>query len=113
MNCPFCGQEASAGEICNHCGRKINKPADDLEIEYKEFTLSEFLEIRKKKEQPGEQGFRGKGVSLSDQRGASLRRKQSTYEKTGKTRKCLILIAVIGFVAVILGGFFLLKLLMP
>lgn len=111
MKCPFCGQEASAGEPCKHCGKNINKPADDLEIEYKEFTLSEFLEIRKKKDQPGGKGFRRRGAPLSDQRGTSPLRKQNTYEKTGKNRKYLIFIAVLGFAAVIIGGFFLLKLL--
>ena len=110
MKCPFCGQESSAGEICNHCGKKMNKPADDLEIEYKEFTLSEFLEIRKKQEEPAEQGFRKTGSPLPEQRGKSPLRKQNRYEETGKNRKNLILIAVLGFAAVIIGGFFLLKL---
>jgi len=110
MKCPFCGQESSAAEVCNHCGKKMNKPADDVEIEYKEFTLSEFLEIRKKQEQPGEQGFRRARSSLPDQRGTSPLRKKNTYEKKEKNRKYLILIAVIGFTAVIIGGFFLLKL---
>lgn len=112
MKCPFCGQETSTGEICNHCGKKMNKPSDDVEIEYKEFTLSEFLEIRKKQGQPGERGFRRRGSSLPDQRGASSPRKQNADEKTGKNRKYLILIAVIGVTAVIIGGFFLLKLIM-
>jgi methionyl-tRNA synthetase len=103
--CPVCGQESSAGEICNNCSKKMNKPADDLEIEYKEFTLSEFLEIRKKQEQSGARS------SLSDQKGEGFLRKQSTYDKTEKKRKYIILIAVIGFTAVIIGGFFLLKLL--
>jgi len=112
MKCPFCGQESSAGEISNHCGKKMNKPAGDVEIEYKEFTLSEFLEIRKKQEQPGEQGFRRARSSLPDQRGTSPLRKQNRHEETGKHRKYVILIAIIGFTAVIIGGFFLLKLIM-
>lgn len=90
----------------------MNKSADDLEIEYKEFTLSEFLEIRKKQEQSGAQDFRRARSSLSEERGMGPFQKQNTYETTGKNRKYLILIAVIGFTAVLIGGFFLLKLLM-
>ena len=112
MKCPFCGRESPAGELCAHCGKKMSQPADDLEVEYKEFTLSEFLEIRKKQDQPEEQHLRSRGSSVSDQKPASFLRKQSTYKKTEKNRKYLILFAVIGFSAVIIGGFFLLKLIM-
>lgn len=48
MKCPDCGTELQGKDICSKCGKKMEQPQKDVEVEYKEFTLSEFLEIRKK-----------------------------------------------------------------
>ena len=48
MKCPDCGTELHGKDICSKCGKKIELQQKDVEVEYKEFTLSEFLEIRKR-----------------------------------------------------------------
>lgn len=53
MKCPDCGTELHGKDRCSKCGKKIELPQKNVEVEYKEFTLSEFLEIRKK---PGVSG---------------------------------------------------------
>ncbi len=34
--------------VCNRCGKKFEDPSHGIEVEYKDFKLSEFLEIRSK-----------------------------------------------------------------
>jgi hypothetical protein len=53
MKCPDCGAELHGKDRCSKCGKKIEIPQKDVEVEYKEFTLSEFLEIRKKPDVSG------------------------------------------------------------
>jgi len=53
MKCPDCGTELHEKDRCSKCGKKIELPQKDVEVEYKEFTLSEFLEIRKKPDVSG------------------------------------------------------------
>jgi hypothetical protein len=50
MKCPYCGAAHSGVNICSGCGKKIEIPGQEVEIEYKEFKVSEFLEIRRKQE---------------------------------------------------------------
>lgn len=51
MNCPYCGCELKDKDICSSCGREIKSAQPDIEVEYKEFRISEFLEIRKTHQQ--------------------------------------------------------------
>ncbi len=50
MKCPDCKAVLDGKDICGECGKKIEMPGQEVEIEYKEFKISEFLEIRKKQE---------------------------------------------------------------
>lgn len=47
MKCPHCGADLKQKDICGGCGRKL-EPAPEIEIEYKDFKVSEYLEIRQK-----------------------------------------------------------------
>jgi hypothetical protein len=48
MKCPGCGIDVTGKEVCSQCGRKCDIPPEEIEVEYKNFTISEFLEIRPK-----------------------------------------------------------------
>jgi preprotein translocase subunit SecE len=48
MKCPSCGNELEGKNICSRCRKKVDIPEQEWEIEYKEFKISELLEIRKK-----------------------------------------------------------------
>lgn len=48
MKCPVCGYELDEKNRCKKCGIIANKPPKNVEVEYKEFPKSEFLEIRTK-----------------------------------------------------------------
>ncbi|MBM4147264.1 MAG: hypothetical protein FJ240_13500 [Nitrospira sp.] len=63
MKCPDCGAELHGKNRCSKCGKKVELPQKDVEVEYKEFTLSEFLEIRKK---PGVSGSDAETSTLEE-----------------------------------------------
>lgn len=63
MKCPDCGAELHGKDRCSKCGKKVELPQKDVEVEYKEFTLSEFLEIRKK---PGVSGSDAETSTLEE-----------------------------------------------
>jgi len=48
MKCPDCSSELDENNICSNCGMTVERHEQEIEIEYKEFPKSEFLEIRKK-----------------------------------------------------------------
>lgn len=48
MKCPRCGSDVTGKEPCSRCGAKT-APLEELEVRYKVFKVSEFLEIGQKK----------------------------------------------------------------
>ncbi len=46
MKCPSCGADMKEPTVCNLCGRKIGDTPPGIEVEFKDFKLSELLEIR-------------------------------------------------------------------
>ena len=48
MKCSHCGAELEKDNRCSNCGKQTNDTKKEIEVEYKEFSLSEFLEIRHK-----------------------------------------------------------------
>lgn len=49
MKCPGCGAELSGQEACDKCGAK---PENKIEVAYKDFRISELLEIKHIKVKP-------------------------------------------------------------
>lgn len=48
MKCPECGHELNGKNTCEYCGKAEPSTEEDIQVEYKEFPVSEYLEIRKK-----------------------------------------------------------------
>lgn len=46
MKCTQCGAEISGKTVCGKCGMNENGHLKNIEVEYKDFKTSEFLEIR-------------------------------------------------------------------
>jgi ribosomal protein L32 len=110
MKCPFCGKEGISHTTCSKCGKNISPPPEEIEVEYKEFTLSEFLEIRKKQEQSAGTGPEGTGCSIHERKGDASLQEEKSEGVIAKNRKYLLIMAFVGFMAGIIGGFFLLQL---
>jgi hypothetical protein len=56
MKCPHCGTELESDNTCSNCGKQTKDTEKEIEVEYKEFSLSEFLEIRQKQQKNPENG---------------------------------------------------------
>lgn len=63
MKCPRCGTDLEGKDLCPGCGKKVKHPPG-IEVEYKDFKLSEYLEIRRK-----EQGGKPEDVPAGVQEG--------------------------------------------
>jgi ssDNA-binding Zn-finger/Zn-ribbon topoisomerase 1 len=60
MKCPVCGNKLEKAARCDNCGNDMSRSRNGLEVEYKEFPVSELLEIRQK---PQTDRLRRKGIS--------------------------------------------------
>jgi hypothetical protein len=110
MQCPHCGNELSGALHCSKCGRKAAHPKRDIEVEYKEFKVSEFLEIRKPQQESKEEetGNTGQGSSFSPEHPAAVEGK-SPGTGAKRFRIALLLVLILG--GIITGAYFLLNLL--
>jgi hypothetical protein len=45
INCPHCGKETPAGDVCQKCSKEIEF-AQGMEVHYKDFKGSEMLDIK-------------------------------------------------------------------
>ena len=116
MKCPHCGNESNRKDACSRCGEKMEMPEQTIEVEYKEFKVSEFMEIRKKRKNSG----KGTGKELTEGAGA-----EEEYDRTagkagipaahvllrqkGKRRIFFIAVLVLVILAVIRGAYYLLR----
>jgi hypothetical protein len=51
MKCPHCGKETSNGKACESCGKDL-VPSKGVEVIYKDFKVSELLDIKLSKQVP-------------------------------------------------------------
>jgi len=112
MQCPHCGNELNGEIPCSKCGRKVSPPKRDIEVEYKEFSVSEFLEIRKSQQESrtegtGEPGAAQKGNADSPQPPANKTGKLTT----GRGTKRFLIAFLLTFIifGVMAGAYYLLR----
>ena len=80
MKCPHCGADLKEKDLCSRCGRKIG-PAPEIEIEYKDFKVSEYLEIRQKEHKTSS------GTGTGVQKGERSRTLPEMAEKTSENTR--------------------------
>ena len=106
MKCPRCDADLSTQKKCGKCGFNIADSRDELEVEYKDFKTSELLEIRRKKQTapPVEEDQYGADAVKSEIPTATplLEAKKSSFP---------ILTFVVLILALLIGGFFLMRIL--
>lgn len=112
MQCPHCGNEVNGAMPCSKCGGKVSLPKRDIEVEYKEFKVSEFLEIRKSQQESraegtSEPGTEQKGGPVSLQPPANMTGKRAPGRGTKKLLIAFLLILII--FAVMAGAYYLLR----
>jgi hypothetical protein len=112
MQCPHCGNELSGEMLCGKCGRKVSPPKRDIEVEYKEFKVSEFLEIRKAQQESradgtSEPGTTQKGGPFSLQPPANMLGNPAPGRGTKRLLSALLLIFLL--IVVMAGAYYLLR----
>jgi hypothetical protein len=112
MKCPHCGNESQRKDICSRCGEKMEVPEQTIEVEYKEFKVSEFMEIRKKRLNSGkgteeafteEAGKGGKEYRTAGSAGIPAARVK------GKRRIFFIAVLALVVLSAITGAYYLLR----
>jgi ribosomal protein L32 len=107
MECPHCGEEMRRGEECKKCGKEV-VPSNEMEVQYKEFKVSELLDIRMTSPVSTKEGMKNHEPAPGNKDGLHT---AGQGEKEQKTRQSHILVlAIIAFLAAV-AVFYLLKLL--
>jgi hypothetical protein len=116
MKCPHCGNESNRKDVCSRCGGKMEMPEQTIEVEYKEFKVSEFMEIRKKRQNSakgtGKALTEGAGAEEEGDRTGGIPATHMLLREKGKRRIFLIAILVFVVLAVITGAYYLLRFLL-
>jgi thiol:disulfide interchange protein len=125
MKCPDCGSELDENNICSNCRINVARQEQEIEIEYKEFPKSEFLEIRKKHkaetesaEIPAEKNHKKKKTpsNTAELKSASAKQSRSIKQKARETsrginkKSLLIFLAGLLTAGILAGVYYLLKL---
>lgn len=122
MKCPYCGEELKGKDVCAGCGKKVPKPDAELEVEYKDFKISEFLEIRKKQQTSGNRepqaserrSLRSSGKSSGTEPKKTARPRTRKPGRRGQKKEYnLTRIVIIVLAAIVMAGgaFFFLRML--
>lgn len=105
MECPHCGEEITTGNKCKKCGKET-LPSKEMEVQYKEFKVSELLDIR----MPGS-ALHGEGMKNSEPPpagGDGVNRTGKAKEEPAARKSHIFMFAIIALL-VVLAGFCLLK----
>jgi hypothetical protein len=117
MECPRCGADLKGKDICSRCGRRV-EPAPGIEVEYKDFKISEYLEIRQKEHRTSSET--GSPAQDSERKGPRdsvpgvPNADEKTTADTGRTpggRRSLA-VAIILLLVAVAGAFYLWRFLM-
>jgi hypothetical protein len=110
MKCPQCDADITEQEKCSKCGFHVADNRKELEVEYKDFKTSELLEIRQKRH-TAPSGAETK-IFREPPGGKAIKREISAKPSLEDKKSSFPVLAVVGLVlALIIGGFFLVRLL--
>ena len=101
MECPECGETLKHASRCGNCGKDFSHTRNGIEVEYKEFPVSELLEIRQRP-YPGHQ-HRKRASDEHTAATGSGKTKRTPYLKVKKILvygiviMCVVLMVMLGF----------------
>lgn len=94
MKCPRCGEETDWGKTCERCGEAL--PSEkDVEVEYKEFRVTELLDIRMAKKGTGTGQEGEKSETLSGRHAKPLKNDSGTTPEPAKKSFFIVMMVVI------------------
>ncbi len=107
MKCPYCGEETQAEKACDKCGRDL-EPNKGLEIEYKEFKISELLDIKMTKKGPDGQAMK-RPAGRQEKRNLFRKDRSTLRRRPGRMTGGWAAAAIV--IIALIAGFYLLRLL--
>lgn len=105
MKCPRCGEEISSGKVCDRCGEEMPSK-ENMEVEYKEFKVTELLDIRMHKSDREASADEKKGPQPAKGTKPEKGFRTSTETKQRGKSPLLVLTAVIVAVLVVIAGLY-------
>lgn len=87
MTCPTCNADIAQKKVCTKCGMKI-EPQGKIEITYKDYKISELLEIRHKRSElsaPSRQLLNPGKAAAETKRASVLSAKERDAHKKSRT----------------------------
>lgn len=76
MECPHCGEKTGEGKACESCGKDL-APSQGVEVQYKDFKVSELLDIKLRKQVPARQETPKTGGRQVEKKAESSENKRS------------------------------------
>ncbi len=111
MKCPHCGKETKGEKACENCGKAL-MPGGGMEVRYKDFKVTELLDIKMPGQAASPQADREAARESPLAGESAVEREALPVGKPARSKGSrLALAAVIVFLAAT-AGFILLKLLM-
>jgi hypothetical protein len=106
VKCPHCGEEIREGKACEKRGKE-SVPSNGMEVQYKEFKVSEMLDIKMPV-----RATSGKPAHKSEtlqEKEAGVKKASSPSEKHSGDKRLVIVIAVVIIIIFVIASLFLLK----
>ena len=103
--CPECGEETESGMACAKCGMGA-VPPKAVEIEYKDFKISELLDIKMSRNASPRKPARNRGPAMAE--AGARENALPVWQRTSRARAFKVVTGVIVVLALI-AGFYLLK----
>lgn len=106
MRCPHCGEEISPGKTCSRCGKTL-PPQKEVEVEYKEFRISEMLDIKMPKSGGARRAARK--AEPSPRRTAGTGNALRKDDSGGRKTSAVIITTIILIILAAIAGIYLYK----
>jgi ribosomal protein L32 len=106
MKCPECGKETSPGKVCGKCGKAVQPR--EVKVEYKEFKISELLDIRMaRNSSPVRSGLKGEKTASLSRKETRAMAAPGTERKSRKKTSLIAIVTLIIVVITAIVGFYL------
>ena len=104
MECPHCGEEISSGNECKKCSRRF-VPSEEMEIQYKEFKVSELLDIRMTGTVSRKEGRKGLEPAPGNRDGSG--RAGQIERNPAEKKPPIVVFPIIAFIGAVVGFYLL------
>lgn len=102
MECPHCEEEITTGNKCKKCGKET-LPSKEMEVQYKEFKVSELLDIRMPSPALHGEGMKNPEPEPEPATGDGANRTGKAKEEPAARKSHIFMFAIIALLVVLAG----------